>query len=649
MKTVVKWVGIAVVCLVVIVIAALLIIPHFIDARHYRTPFEKMVAEATGRSFSVGDDVRLSLFPWAGASFSELRLGNPAGFAEPEFLTMRAFEVRVKLLPLLSRRVQVERLVISGPRVFLITHKDGRVNWDFETRSAKGSKPAAPSGPPIDSLAVGELSVADGTITLIDHTAGTRQEFSKLNLELMDVSLDRPVRFSASAAVNGKPVAAQGRLGPVGANLGKGQVPLELDLEAANHLKLRVNGGLENLLAGPRADLTIAVAEFSPRRLLAEFGQSAPATADPTVLERLSLAAAVKADAASVTLSDGRLELDQSKLNFNLTAKEFAKPNLAFTLALDHIDLDRYLPPAAGPQPAGGAAPPKGPDAKSGYGPLRRLVMDGTVTIGRLVAGKARTEEVNLKVRARDGVISVDPFGLKLYQGSAAGKTVVNVKGELPVTEIQLAVDKVQANPLIKDLTGKDIIEGAANARLSLSMVGDDPARIKQSLNGNGRLDFADGAIVGIDLAGMVRNIKTALTGQAVTGSRPRTDFSELTVPFTLLEGVFLTKEALLRSPLLRLQAAGKADLVRETLDFRVEPRIVSTIKGQGDERERAGISVPILVSGSFANPVFRPDLESMAKDSLKSILPTPGATTDAPTLKEKAGGLLKGILPGKK
>jgi AsmA protein len=208
------------------------------------------------------------------------------------------------------------------------------------------------------------------------------------------------------------------------------------------------------------------------------------------------------------------------------------------------------------------------------------LVLDGSATIGRLVVSRARVEEATLKVTARDGIISLDPIDLKLYQGKAVGKSVVNVKGERPVTEVQLAVDKVQANPLLKDLVGKDFIEGAATARLSLSMTGEDPARIKRTLNGTGSLDFADGAIVGVDLANMVRNVKTAFAGQAPSGPKPRTDFSELTVPFTIHSGVFTTQAAMLRSPLLRLEAAGSADLVREALDFRVEPKIVGTIKG---------------------------------------------------------------------
>ena len=64
-----------------------------------------------------------------------------------------------------------------------------------------------------------------------------------------------------------------------------------------------------------------------------------------------------------------------------------------------------------------------------------------------------------------------------------------------------------------------------------------------------------------------------------ISGPKPRTDFSELAVPFTLQNGVFHTSDAAMKSPLLRLSAAGKADLVKESLDFRIDPKLVGTIK----------------------------------------------------------------------
>jgi AsmA protein len=207
----------------------------------------------------------------------------------------------------------------------------------------------------------------------------------------------------------------------------------------------------------------------------------------------------------------------------------------------------------------------------------------------------------------------------------------------------------------------KDFLVGTLQSAVAISMVGDDAERIKQTLNGKGEFRFTDGAIVGIDLAGMVRNVK-ATFGLAEKGAeRPRTDFSELNAPFTIAKGVVKTPNTTLLSPLLRVGASGKANLVKEDLDFRVEPKFVATLKGQGDTTERAGLMVPVLVTGTFSAPKFRPDLKGMldkglkegipTPDELKKLIPLPGQDKEkgeSTTLEEKAKGLLKSLPFGK-
>lgn len=654
MKSALKWSAIVAAALIVVVIGALLIIPHIMDGNRYKPELEQYVLEKTGRRLSVGGDVRLSLFPWAGVAFSDLRLGSPSAFAEKDFLTIKSFDVRVKLWPLLSQQVEVDRLVVREPILWLVTNPDGAVSWDFHTRPAQ-AKPPAPSGPepkaglPIASLLVGEVSIQNGRIRVIDHTRGSRQEISELNLVLHDVSFDRPVRLALSALANRSPISVEGSFGPLGSTLGQGLVPLALSANAFDHLKLSIKGTLENWPAAPLVRLEVEAAEFSPRRLLAALEKPAPPTADLKVLERAALKARVAADAKAVTVSDAALILDDSKLDLSAKVTDFARPNIAFDLYLDQIDLDRYLPPpsqAAAGSPPPGQTPGRDPQ-KTDYGPLRKLILDGRTRIDQLTVANVRVQDANLKIAAKDGILSIDPFSVKLYQGTAAGKTVVNVTGERPVTETHLNLDQVQVNPLLKDVAGKDFLEGSTKARIMMTTSGDDPARIKQNLDGRGSVVLSDGAIVGVDLANMVRNVKTALDGEVKTGRKPRTDFAELVVPFTIENGVFHTPESILKSPLLRLQAAGRADLVKETLDFRVDPKVVGTIKGQGDEKDRAGLGVPVIVSGTFAAPAFRPDLEGLARDQLKQAL-SPSASGGAPA-KGKAGDLIKGLLPGRK
>jgi AsmA protein len=116
-----------------------------------------------------------------------------------------------------------------------------------------------------------------------------------------------------------------------------------------------------------------------------------------------------------------------------------------------------------------------------------------------------------------------------------------------------------------------------------------------------------------------------------------------------------------LKSPFLRVAATGTADLVNEILDLRVEPKMVATMKGQGDTKARSGIRVPVLVTGPFDSPKFRPDLEGMIKGGLKEGLPDasqlkqmlqPGQKKEGdgeskPTeeqVKDQVKGLLKGF-----
>ena len=163
---------------------------------------------------------------------------------------------------------------------------------------------------------------------------------------------------------------------------------------------------------------------------------------------------------------------------------------------------------------------------------MRRLILDGTLKIAKLTVSKANIEDVVLQIKAKDGVFNLDPMKLKMYQGNAAGKAVLNVAKDTPRSKINLRLNNIQVGPLLQDVLEKDFLVGATNADINIAMVGDDPEKIKKTLNGKGELRFNDGAIVGIDLSAMARNVGVALGFAKKGEKRPRTDFSELLLAF---------------------------------------------------------------------------------------------------------------------
>ena len=676
MKRTLKWILILVGGLVGLVIVALLVIPLFVDVDTYKPVIEKKVSEATGRPFRLAGDLDLSLFPWAGLALSDLHLGNPPGFEREDLLYVKSFEVRVKLLPLISRDLQVKRFVLEGVQVNLEKAEDGRAGWEGlgGEPPPKGTGEKAPAdtgapsetGLPLKDLAVGDFSVS-GDLLYIDHAAGTRKEISDLSLKLQNVSLDRPVDLLFSVLLDGKPVNLEGTIGPLGREPMQASIPLDLRLTALEEVNLHLKGSVEALGSARRYDLGLRIPEFSPRAALDAFGQELPiSTADPDVLQRMSLDVRVAGTPEAVSLEDGLLVLDESRLTFSARAQAFSRPDLAFDMKLDRIDLDRYLPPAKEGEAEGKEAPsePSGKAEPVDYEPLRKLILDGAVRVGSLEAKGLSVQDLVVEVTARDGVIRVNPLEAKLYEGTIQADAEADVRGESPKSRFSTRLRGIQAGPLVQDLAGKDVIEGSVRGDIAVRTVGDRPEPIKQALNGEGELLFQDGAIVGIDLAGMVRNVQSAFgmaEAQAQTADRPKTDFSELSAPFTIRDGVVKTPGTELKSPFLRVVATGTADLANEVLDLRVEPKMVATMKGQGDTQKRSGIRVPVLVTGPFDDPKFRPDLKGMIEGGLKEGVPDAdqlkqmiqpgsdqggeqGSKSTEDQVKDQVKGLLKGF-----
>ena len=669
MKKILKWSGIGILGLIVLIIAALVLIPMFVDIQDYKPRLETLVSEQTGRDFRIGGDLELSLFPWVGVVFADLTLGNPDGYEEKNFLSVSSFDVQVKLLPLLSRDVEIKRFVIEGLTVALERSAAGKGNWE----GLEGGPPAdvkSPAGPagggdlgdlPIKSLQVEECAVKGGTVLWIDHGPGTRKTLSDLNLDIKDLSLDRPIQVALSGMLDGKSLSVNGSLGPLGSHPGKEPITVDLAVKAFNHLDLGVNGTI-TVAETPRFDMTFQLSPFSPRRLLSDLSEPFPVdTADPAVLDKLAVKGSVNGSVDKISVTDGELILDDSRISFSMDAGEFEKPVLSFNIEVDSINLDRYLPPPGDDNGAVSAADAAAPAAGSGaradagvdYAPLRNPVMNGTLLVGDLTVQKAKISDLNLKLAAAEGRYAIDPIDLTAYDGTLKGKALLDVRKDTPSVSADLTAQGIQVEHMLWDVLDKDFLAGTLKTGLKITFAGDDAASVKRTLNGRGELMFQDGAIVGIDLAGMVRNVTSAFRLSEIPAEKPRTDFSELTAPFTINNGLVNTPGTTMQSPLLRLLITGDANLVTEALDMRVEPKVVATLKGQGDVKERSGITVPVLVTGSFSEPRFRPDLKSILQqglpkaDDLKKMVPETG-DIDKEALKDAAKELLKGLPFGK-
>jgi AsmA protein len=132
----------------------------------------------------------------------------------------------------------------------------------------------------------------------------------------------------------------------------------------------------------------------------------------------------------------------------------------------------------------------------------------------------------------------------------------------------------------------------------------------------------------------MVRALASRMLQGWQLASQEKTDLTLVGASFRVANGQATTDDLRLLGPLVRITGKGTVNLPAQTLDLRVDPKLVLSLQGQGGPPDPAGLGVPVAVRGPWAEPRIYPDIAG--------ILDNP----DAAFAKLKAmGGSLFGLL----
>ena len=125
LKFVFKLVGV----LFAILLLALAVLVFTFDANNYKDTITAQVEKQTGRQFEIAGDISLSVFPWIGIQVEEVKLANAEGFSKEPFVRISQLDVKVMLLSLLHKELQVDKVRLHGLFASLEVNKDGGNNW----------------------------------------------------------------------------------------------------------------------------------------------------------------------------------------------------------------------------------------------------------------------------------------------------------------------------------------------------------------------------------------------------------------------------------------------------------------------------------------------------------------------------------------
>lgn len=674
--------GIGVGILVALVAAGVGLLHAMFDGEKVKAELTRVVLEQKQRKLDIAGPVELSVWPEVGLRIGRVSLSEPGG--REEFAALDSARVAVAVMPLLSKRVQVQRIEVMGLKASLVKKKDGTLNIadlvGGEQPAADKSSPNVGAGATAASplqLDIAGIRIANAQLTWRDEKSGSATSLSNLDMgsgriqadgvkqtlavdalsvaakgktgaDAFELKLEAPklmvspeksggetLSLSATLVGSGRSIAAKLMLSGVEGNakaLKIGKLAFDLDAKAG---ETTAKGRLESPVA----------ADLGAQTLLLENLAGKLEVASPQMpMKQLSLpiAGKLRADLArqNATLELGT-RFDESRVALKLDVAKFAPLALGFDIDIDQLNVDRYLPPSSARQEKA----PK--EDRLDFSGLKGHDVHGRLRIGALQASELKLAKLNATIRLAGGRLDIAPLSMNLYEGTANGNLSLNANGNQLALKQNLA--GISINPLMKDLADKDLLEGRGNVALDVSSRGDSIAAMKKALGGSASLSLKDGAIKGINLAQSLRDIKGKLgakqdaTQQARAGDK--TDFSELTASLRIANGVARNDDLSMKSPFLRLSGAGDIDIGAGQMNYLAKASVVANSAGQGgkDLEHLKGVTVPVRVSGPFESLSYKLELANLVADAAKAKVEEKKEEVKA-KVEEKARDKLKGL-----
>ena len=589
-----------------LLVLVLLLAVVFVPSPLQKWAVERGATMATGRQVTIGEPFRLRAWPPIEISASDIKIANADWGSAPALAQVGSLDAKLDLLAYWrDGRVQVDRLVVTKPEANLEVGQDGRRNWDLggKTAGTSDAQPGAPAA--IPPFVLGDVRISDGSVAYDDRAAGTSKRAEAIALTVKQAGPDQPVAIDGGLTFEGQPATLTGRVDRPQGAVAREKSPIKLSLGVPG-ATAAFDGEIET--RAPAASGALDVKLTAPRDLLAWVGQSPPngLPGSATLQGRVDLSA------SRAALSEMQLQADQMKASGQAAAELAQPPKVTGDIALGRLDLSPYLgaeDSAAAPgAKAGGTAEAGWPDTPIDL-PLP-LPVDADLKLhgDGVKAGKIEIDAFAARIEADRKQATVTIESLAAYGGGLKGRLNAEV-AEPPAYAVDLDANGISVVAATDAITGLHRVDGKGAARFALKTRGANVRDLVGALGGDGSVTVKDGALLGINVASMLRKIMTLGLDRSAAETQ-RTDFAEAAASFHIENGIARTQDLRLVAPVLRLDGAGTVDLPRQAIDMRITPKLASTLQGQGATGEptfEAGI--PFVLQGPYVSPSVRFDL----------------------------------------
>jgi len=596
---VLKWIGIVLGVLVLLIVGAL----AMLETSWARDFIASRASAALGREVRIDEnlDIDWSLTPrirvaglhvantdWAGALWKD-----GANMAD-----IGAVEATVDLRKLVGGTISIPELAIIDPKLRVARNAQGEGNWP----KPGGDKPANEGDGSPNLPEIGHIEVRGGHVDYNDQGLKV-QVATTVETEHNDQGEDR-VRFIGDGIYGGEKFHMNATTGTFLA-LRDSQTPFPVRAETTiGGTRAVVDGTLTNPQELAGMDISVDVNGQDLSDLFPIVGFPSPSTPPFAVsgrLERHGKVWSVTNAVGKVGDSDvgGQVEIDLGQerptVRGNLTSKN-----------LDFDDLAGFI----GAPPATGKGETASPEQKERARKMKaegRMIPDTPINVDmlkevdvemrlhgdRVQAPKLPVGEVDARVIVKDGRLKVEPVRINVAGGKAGGIIQIDAQEVPPAIEMNLEMRALELAQLFKDTQFAKDMGGTFGGRLKLKGNGATVRSMLASSNGDASVVMAGGKVSNliIELAGL--DIAEAL-GFELSKDEP-VAVRCMVGDFGLKDGYMKSRAMVFDTTDTNVTGDAWANLKDETFELKMlaHPKDMSPLS----------VRTPVGMKGTFADP----------------------------------------------
>ena len=657
MNRLLKFIATLMLVVVFLGVAAVVLLPQILDPDKYRDEIAQLVYDKSGLQLDIKGPVDWSIFPWVGLSLENIAV---AGAHNNQLGQLGSAQVSVKLLPLLSQRVEMQTVQLKGLELTLVKNAQGVGNWQVkapqtapspEQKTApqpspeKAPEPVAKEASAL-TIDIASVDISDLLISYQDQLTGQKYSISKASLTTGAIATKQAFPFALKAHITIPELAMIAEIdGNMTFDLDNGHYDIKgLKISATPAVthgeSLSIIGNVKYQQSPLHIAGDLGVARFNPARLLSQLNMPLPPMADPDALTRLSFDSHFSTDGDNFSADKLALKLDNFVLDGQLKMDQQGKTQ--FTLTGNDLNLDNYLPPAIAEdeQPADAQPATEKQDTEApvdGQKPaqvaqttkehpllpeamLRKLNLDGSLKLNSLTVADFLFEQPALSVNAAKGRQRVQ-LGSGFYQGTIDMTSNLDVRSN-PKMAASADLDSVSLAALAARLPELASLQGQVNANMNVTTEGQYASVLTKNLNGEISFNVDQGAFKGTNFDHLLCQAIASVRKKSLQQTDDwgtTTDFTNLSGTLVIRNGVATNDNLIAALANMNLKGDGHVNLVERKLDYHLGLTIPGGQAPGNDpacevNEEFANVTWPVQCFGELGELKCGIDLERMVK-----------------------------------